>query len=424
LNLQESEQIIYEISTDGGVTFIPILEISGSTGIRTDELNLSEYIGQPNVQLGITVNLIFADSKVSVKDILGLGIFKTDKYSVIVVENDYDEGNSGNGYLGPYPYKQPNCIPLLKSYDIQIKLTNLAGSDININDIILNFADEYTTSYNIKYQYSQSTNSNLLDFIPSIPLYVPLSNSIIFQVSIFISDIGNNEIGSISPINITFQTDDENITVLSSTYKIGDCCYDSINNFNKDFEYIINLPSKTESNSYIILNHANVNNSNNTVIRANDFILLEPAMYLAESYPYYFDTITSTFINTISLATKILIAPSNEGSLTAEVGICSSEDGILKKPIQQSTSVYNSIVDLYPIPCNDYLFLELSKNYDLKNLSVIDLIGNKINIEFSIISTTEDSLKIKLNTSNLNNGLYIINIYHNNTISKKFIKIM
>ncbi|MEA3503979.1 MAG: T9SS type A sorting domain-containing protein [Bacteroidota bacterium] len=68
-------------------------------------------------------------------------------------------------------------------------------------------------------------------------------------------------------------------------------------------------------------------------------------------------------------------------------------------------------LNAYPVPANDYLYID----YDIDNCKNISLkITNILGAEIKNQQITQTSGKIKLNTSELKNGLYFYTIYNNN----------
>lgn len=87
-----------------------------------------------------------------------------------------------------------------------------------------------------------------------------------------------------------------------------------------------------------------------------------------------------------------------------------------------SESSNESAVEIFPVPAGDYINIQLidisPNNY---HVEIFDLSGKLISQQ--IISSSGDMNIIKINTSNLIQGIYILKLYSNeNSITRKFIK--
>ena len=94
-------------------------------------------------------------------------------------------------------------------------------------------------------------------------------------------------------------------------------------------------------------------------------------------------------------------------------------EGFIGKDFSQTSNIENiftkEMIDLYPNPASDILFLKSKEN--IKYISISDITGKTIFYE--LLNSRNPEIKV----SNLQNGLYFINIKTNNSIlTKKFIK--
>ncbi len=92
----------------------------------------------------------------------------------------------------------------------------------------------------------------------------------------------------------------------------------------------------------------------------------------------------------------------------------------LKKNYQNN----DFILKLYPNPVKNYANLIITSEFEIKNIDVFvfDMHGHKLQV-LSDIYYSDNFIKVKLNTSNLQNSNYIISIKINNSVFKN-IKIL
>jgi hypothetical protein len=88
--------------------------------------------------------------------------------------------------------------------------------------------------------------------------------------------------------------------------------------------------------------------------------------------------------------------------------------GVFKPSAIQSNGL-NMDVSVYPVPANDQIVVEME---NLKKVDMIDLSGRKV------ASVEANAEKAMINTSNLNNGVYLLKVNNKKgeTVVKKITK--
>jgi N-acetylneuraminic acid mutarotase len=138
----------------------------------------------------------------------------------------------------------------------------------------------------------------------------------------------------------------------------------------------------------------------------------------------YYSTLDAWDTTTMALDSRFEFASilMNDGRVMVSGGADNSVElyGAAAQTILNSIPTSYSLIELYPNPSKEVLFVKLNSLLDHVQISVIDLAGN----EFETIVSNTNSGQLKLETSQLANGIYTLKLRSDTELNVKKFTVM